>query len=81
MYDGGIRLIEYPYDASGYVSDEETASNIEMLVNHFGAKIVVGAGTVLTEKQVPVFFYDVNKFFCCIFCFQSQSDIPIAVPG
>ena len=41
MYDGGIRLIEYPYDASGYVSDEETASNIEMLVNHFGAKIVL----------------------------------------
>ncbi len=54
MYDGGIRLIECTYDASGQVSDEETASNIEMLVKHFGDEMVVGAGTVLTENQVEL---------------------------
>lgn len=54
MYDGGIRLIECTYDANAEISDEEIASNIEMLVNHFGDKMVVGAGTVLTEKQVEL---------------------------
>lgn len=54
MYDGGIRLIECTYDASGIVTDEETASNIKMLVQYFGDKMTVGAGTVLTEKQVEL---------------------------
>lgn len=54
LYDGGIRLIECTYDASEIISDEQTASNIEMLVKHFGQKMVVGAGTVLTEKQVEL---------------------------
>ncbi len=54
MYEGGIRLIECTYDAGGVISDEETASNIEMLVKHFGQEMVVGAGTVLTQKQVEL---------------------------
>ncbi|MBO5060484.1 MAG: bifunctional 4-hydroxy-2-oxoglutarate aldolase/2-dehydro-3-deoxy-phosphogluconate aldolase [Clostridia bacterium] len=54
MYDGGIRLIECTYDASGRVSDEETAANIEMLAKRFDSKMLVGAGTVLTEKQVEL---------------------------
>ena len=54
MYDGGIRLIECTYDASGKVSDTETASNIELLAKHFDGKMTVGAGTVLTEKQVAL---------------------------
>lgn len=54
MYDGGIRLIECTYDASGTICDEETASNIEAIVKHFGDEMVVGAGTVLTEKQVEL---------------------------
>lgn len=54
MYDGGIRLIECTYDASGKVSDEETASSIELLSKHFEGKMTVGAGTVLTEKQVEL---------------------------
>lgn len=54
MYDGGIRLIECTYDAGGTTSDEDTARNIEMLVKHFGAEMVVGAGTVLTQKQVEL---------------------------
>ena len=52
MYEGGIRLIECTYDASGKVKDEEIAANIKMLANHFAGKMYVGAGTVLTKKQV-----------------------------
>ena len=52
MYDGGIKILEVTYSANGSVSDEETASNIKMLSDHFEGKMVIGAGTVLTEKQV-----------------------------
>ena len=52
MYNGGIRLIELTYDAKGNVSDEETAKNIELLSNSFCDKMYIGAGTVITEKQV-----------------------------
>ncbi len=54
MYDGGVRLLEVTYSANGAVSDEETAENIQALCNHFGEKMYIGAGTVLTEKQVKL---------------------------
>ena len=54
MYRGGIRLLEVTYSADGRVSDEETAENIRRLVDHFGEKMYIGAGTVLTEKQVEL---------------------------
>ena len=54
MYEGGIRLIECTYDASGKRSDEEIAEGIHALVEHFGDKMTVGAGTVMTEKQVEL---------------------------
>lgn len=54
MYRGGIRLIECTYDASGKISDEEIASDIEMLAGEFDGKMTVGAGTVLTRKQVEL---------------------------
>ncbi|MBQ7293122.1 MAG: bifunctional 4-hydroxy-2-oxoglutarate aldolase/2-dehydro-3-deoxy-phosphogluconate aldolase [Clostridia bacterium] len=54
MYNGGIRLLEITYSANGSVSDEETASNISMLAKHFEGKMYIGAGTVLTEKQVEL---------------------------
>ena len=54
MYDGGVRLLEDTYSANGAVSDEETAENIHALCNHFGEKMYIGAGTVLTEKQVEL---------------------------
>ena len=54
IYDGGLRLIECTYDASGKISDEEIADNIKMLADHFQGKMIVGAGTVLTEKQVDL---------------------------
>lgn len=52
MYEGGIRLIECTYDASGKVKDEEIAQNIKTLSEHFEGRMFVGAGTVLTKKQV-----------------------------
>lgn len=52
MYDGGIRLIECTYDSSGKIMDDQTAENIKMLTEYFNGRMCVGAGTVLTEKQV-----------------------------
>ena len=54
MYAGGVRLLEVTYTASGKVTDEETAENIGALVKHFGDRMQIGAGTVLTEKQVAL---------------------------
>ena len=54
MYAGGVRLMEITYDASGVVSDVETAKNIEMLRERFDGKMYIGAGTVITEKQVEL---------------------------
>lgn len=52
MYKGGIRLLEVTYSANGSVSDTETAENIRMLSEHFDDRMIIGAGTVLTENQV-----------------------------
>ena len=54
MYKGGIRLLEITYSADGSVSDEDTASNIKMLAEHFEGRMFIGAGTVLTEKQLEL---------------------------
>ena len=54
MYDGGIRLVEFTYDTSAKIPDEEIAENIRMVAEYFDGKMVVGAGTVLTEKQVEL---------------------------
>ena len=52
MYDGGIRVVECTYDASKKIDDKEIAQNIKLLVDTFGDKMTIGAGTVLTKKQV-----------------------------
>lgn len=52
MYEGGVRLLEITYSADGRVSDEETAENIRTLCRHFEGSMEIGAGTVLSEKQV-----------------------------
>ena len=54
MYDGGIRLVECTYDASGKKSDEAVAADIKMLYDTFGDKMAIGAGTVMSEKQVEL---------------------------
>ena len=52
MYNGGIRLLEITYSANGSVSDDETATNIQMISKHFDHRMVIGAGTVIREEQV-----------------------------
>lgn len=52
LYEGGIRLLEVTYSANGSMSDEETAANIQKLAAHFAGRMHIGAGTVLTTKQV-----------------------------
>ena len=54
MYRGGIRLLEVTYSANGAVSDEETSENIKMLATHFEDRMYIGAGTVLSERQVEL---------------------------
>ena len=54
MYRGGIRMLELTYDAKGDVSDEEIAANIEMLVTYFAGKMYIGAGTVVSARQVEL---------------------------
>lgn len=54
MYDGGVRLLEITYDASGKTSDEETAASIKMLSDHFEGRMYIGAGTVLKATQVEL---------------------------
>lgn len=54
MYEGGIRLLELTYDAKGNPTDEEIADRIAMLAKHFEGRMLIGAGTVLTEKQVAL---------------------------
>lgn len=52
LYRGGIRLMECTFDASGKTPDEEIAASIAALVKQFEGRMLIGAGTVLTEKQV-----------------------------
>ena len=54
LYQGGIRLMEVTYDASGKTSDETVAKQIRILSDFWKEKMLIGAGTVLTEKQVEL---------------------------
>ncbi len=54
MYKGGIRLIEVTYDANNSLSHVDTAESISLINKHFGGDMLVGAGTVLTTKQVEM---------------------------
>ena len=53
LYNGGIRLMEITYKADGS-ENNLTSECIKMLVEEFGGRMYVGAGTVLTEKQVEL---------------------------
>ena len=54
MEKGGIKLVEVTFDQSGKITDEETASNIRAIKEHFAGRIRVGAGTVMTVEQVEI---------------------------
>lgn len=86
MYDGGIRLIECTFDATGNVSDEEVAEGIGLLSKHFAGKMIVGAGTVLTEKQVSFTKAAGGKFIISpdtcpeVITFTKKSGL-VSIPG
>lgn len=54
MYEGGIRVLEITYNASNMDENAEVAANIKKLTEHFGDKMLIGAGTVLTTEQVAL---------------------------
>ena len=56
LYDGGIRLLELPFDRSGKFPAEQTAEEIAALRKKFGGALSVGAGTVCREKQLLLAF-------------------------
>ena len=62
LYRGGIRLLEITYSANGKVSDEDTAESIKALSTHFEGRMHIGAGTVLTKKQVELTAQAGGKF-------------------
>ncbi len=54
VYRGGVRLLELTYSANGSCPEEETAENIRILAKHFAGRMHIGAGTVLSPRQVEL---------------------------
>lgn len=54
LYDGGVRLMEVPFNAKNPASDEETAATIAELVKAYAGKMLIGCGTALTTRQVEL---------------------------
>ena len=71
MEKGGIRLVEVTFDQTGEVSDEVTTGNISALKERFEGKIRIGAGTVLTEKQVELAYNAGAEFIISPDCYEN----------
>ena len=54
LKNGGIRIVEITFDQGGNIPDEAVAANIHALTKAFGSDLSIGAGTVMTEKQVEL---------------------------
>lgn len=54
LYDGGIRLLEIPFNQKDPGSFHETAKTITALAEQFDSKLLVGAGTVVTPELVDL---------------------------
>jgi 2-dehydro-3-deoxyphosphogluconate aldolase/(4S)-4-hydroxy-2-oxoglutarate aldolase len=54
LFCGGVRLAEFTFDFSGNTPDEETAEIISSVVKHTAGRMIIGAGTVTTEKQLKL---------------------------
>lgn len=54
LYDGGIRLVEVTFDASGTHSDVEIGGIIRDLVERFSGRLHIGVGSVLKPEQVRI---------------------------
>lgn len=71
MEKGGIKLVEVTFDQSGETSDETTASNIRALKERFLGRVRIGAGTVMTEKQVEYAFNAGAEFIISPDCYEN----------
>lgn len=54
LYEGGIHFMEVTFDASGKIDDAEVGIAIAAIVKELDGKMHVGAGTVLTTRQVEL---------------------------
>lgn len=54
LKEGGIKLIEVTFDQSGEFSVEYTSEQIKLIHDTYGDKLYIGAGTVMTVKQVEL---------------------------
>ena len=54
VYDGGVRNIEVTFDQTGKCTDDTTCEKIRAMRDAFGSDMHIGAGTVLTVKQVEL---------------------------
>lgn len=52
LYDGGVRLAEITFDSTGKTTPEETANIIRTAAEYMADKMLIGAGTVITEEQL-----------------------------
>lgn len=52
LYNGGVSMVEVTFDQSNPKGVEETGKAIRMLVDYFGDKMSIGAGTVMTIEQL-----------------------------
>ncbi len=54
LYEGDIRMAEITFDQSGKTSEEQTAEYIGNLSKKFAGRMHIGAGTVMTARQVEL---------------------------
>lgn len=54
LYDGGIRFAELTFSADNQFDDTYIAACIEILSKKFDGRLHIGAGTVLSTKQVSL---------------------------
>lgn len=52
IYDGGIRVMEITYDASGKTAEEETGTMISKLIRMLPDDACIGSGTVIDISKV-----------------------------
>ena len=52
LVKGGVRAVEVTFEQGSEDGERKTADAIASLVDRFGDKLAVGAGTVLTERQL-----------------------------
>lgn len=52
LNQGGINMVEVTFDQSDSDCIKKTSEAIHMLVENFGSKMAIGAGTVITKEQV-----------------------------